>query len=62
MGNKTLNWLFDTGAAIMCMNTNSFRESFGHLRPKLLKKSAVCITANGSKMSSLGFFEIEMTI
>ncbi len=28
-GNKTFNWLFDTGAAITCMNANSFRDSFG---------------------------------
>jgi len=26
-GNKTFNWLFDTGAAITCMNADSFRES-----------------------------------
>ncbi len=44
------------------MNADSFRESFGHSKPTLLKKSAGCIAANGSKMSSLGIFEIEMTI
>jgi hypothetical protein len=37
-GNKTLKWSFDMGAAIMCMNANSFCESFGHSKPKLLKK------------------------
>jgi hypothetical protein len=61
-GKKTFNWLFDTGAAITCMNADSFRECFVHARPTLLKKSAGCIAANGSKMSSLGIFEIEMTI
>jgi len=37
-GKKTFNWLFDTGAAITCMNADSFRESFGHSKPRLLKK------------------------
>jgi len=61
-GKKTFNWLFDTGAAITCMNADSFRECFGHSKPTLFKKSGGCIAANGSKMSSLGIFEIDMTI
>ena len=61
-GKKTFNWLFDTGAAITCMNADNFRESFGHSKPKLLKKSAGCIAANGSKMDSKVIYEIEMTI
>jgi hypothetical protein len=61
-GNKTFNWLFDTGAAITCMNADSFRESFGHSKPRLLKKSAGCIAANGSRMDSMGIYEIKMTI
>jgi hypothetical protein len=36
MGDKTFNWLFDTGAAITCMNANSFRQAFSGKRPKLL--------------------------
>jgi Retroviral aspartyl protease len=62
MGKKTFNWLFDTGAAIMCMNADSFWESFGHSKPKLLKRSAGCIAANGSRMDSMGIYEIGMTI
>ena len=54
--------MFDTGAAITCMNTDSFRESFGHSKPKLLKKSAGYIAANGSRMDSMGIYEIEITI
>jgi hypothetical protein len=61
-GKKTFNWLFNTGAAITCMNAGSFRESFGHSKPTLLKKSCGCIAANGSRMSSLGIYKIEMTI
>ena len=61
-GNKTFNWLFDTGAAITCMNADSFRESFGHQRPRLIKNSAGCIAANGSRMESMGNYKIEMLI
>jgi hypothetical protein len=61
-GKTSFNWLFDTGAAITCMNADSFRDTFGHQKPRLVKKSAGCIAANGSKMESLGIFEIEMTI
>jgi hypothetical protein len=62
MGKTTFNWLFDTGVAITCGNADSFRDSFGHSKPKLLKKSAGCIAANGSKMDSMGIYEIKMTI
>jgi hypothetical protein len=61
-GKKTFNWLFDTGTAITCMNADSFWESFGHSKPKLLKKSAGCISANGSRMDSMGIYKIKMTI
>jgi hypothetical protein len=61
-GTNTFNWLFNTDAAITCMNADSLREAIGHSRPKLLKKSARCIAANDSRMTSLGIFEIEMTI
>jgi hypothetical protein len=37
-GTKTFNWLFDMGAAITCMNANSFIDAFGHSKPKLIKK------------------------
>ena len=33
-GNTTFNWLFDTGAAIPCMNANSFRQSLKTLDQK----------------------------
>ena len=62
MGKKTFNWLFVMCAAITCMNADSFRDSFGHSKPKLLKKSAGCIATNGSWMDSLGIYEIKMTI
>jgi transposase InsO family protein len=61
-GDKTFNWLFDTGAAITCMNANSFRQAFSGKRPKLLHQGTGCVAANGSKMNSLGVFELPMTI
>jgi len=62
MGNTTFNWLFDTGAAITCMNANSFRQAFKNSRPKKITNGNGCVAANGSRMNSLGFFEIPMTI
>jgi len=61
-GKINFNWLFDTGAAIRCMNADTFMEAVGHQKPGMVKKSAGCIAANGSRMESMGIFEIEMTI
>jgi hypothetical protein len=61
-GDKTFNWLFDTGTAVTCMNANSFKEAFSGKQPKLLHKGTSCVAANGSKMNSLGVFELPMTI
>ena len=61
-GNTTFNWLFDTGAAITCMNANSFRQAFKNSRPKKITNGNGCVAANGSRMNSLGVFEIPMTI
>ena len=61
-GDKTFNWLFDTGAAITCMNANSFWQAFSGIRPKLLHQGTGCVAANESKMNSLGVLELPMTI
>ena len=61
-GEKTFNWLFDTGAAVTCMNANSFRQAFPRKRPKLLHQGTGCVAANGSKMNTLGVFELPMKI
>ncbi len=61
MGNTTFNWLFDMGAAITCMNANSFRQAFKENKPRLIQKGNRCVVANLSKMNSLGVFEIPMT-
>jgi len=31
-------WLFDTGAAVTCMNKESFDLAFGHSKPKQISK------------------------
>ncbi len=61
-GDKTFNWPFDTGAAITCMNANSFLQAFLEKRTKLLHKGTGCVAANRSEMNSLGVFEVPMTI
>jgi hypothetical protein len=61
-GEKTFGWLFDTGAAITCMNASSFRETFETNKPKLIQKGAGCVAANGSRINYLGVFELPMTI
>jgi len=62
MGDTTFNWLFDTGAAITCMNANSFRQAFKNSKPKFITSRNGCVATNGSKMNPLGVFEIPMTI
>jgi hypothetical protein len=44
------------------MNANSFRQAFKNSKPKLISNGNGCVAANGSKMNSLGVFEIPMTI
>ncbi len=62
-GEKTFKWLFDTGAAVACMNANSFRQAFSGKQPKLLLHQGTgCVAANRSKMNSLGVFELPMKI
>jgi hypothetical protein len=42
-GNQTTSWLFDTGAAITCMNSRSFNATFGNQKPKKnLQCSKLC--------------------
>ena len=44
------------------MNANSFRQAFKNSKPKKITNGNGCVAANSSKMNSLGFFEIPMTI
>ncbi len=61
-GDKTFSWLFDTGAAVTCMNKQSFELAFGHSKPKQISKPQSCVAASGDKMSSYGVFEIDLFI
>jgi len=61
-GDKTFSWLFDTGAAVTCMNKQSFDMAFGHTKPKQISKPQSCVAASGDKMSSYGVFEVDLFI
>jgi hypothetical protein len=56
-GDKTFSWLFDTRAAVTCVNKQSFELAFGHSKPKQISKPQSCVAASGDKMSSYGVFE-----
>jgi len=45
--NHTMSWLFDTGAAITCINSQSFKAAFGNHQPKKLSNSQSCVAASG---------------
>jgi hypothetical protein len=61
-GNKTFSWVFDTGAAVTCMNNESFHLAFGQSKPKQISKPQSCVAASGDKMSSYGVFEVDLFI
>jgi hypothetical protein len=46
-GDKTFSWLFDTWAAVTCMNKQSFDLAFGHCKPKQISKPQSCDAASG---------------
>jgi hypothetical protein len=62
VGDKTFSWLFDTGAAVTCMNMDSFELVFGHSKPRQISKPQSCVAASGDKMSSYGVFEVDLFI
>ncbi len=61
-GDKTFSWLFDTGAAVTCMNKQSFDLALDHSKPKQISKPQSCVAASGDKMSSYGVFKVELFI
>ncbi len=52
-GDKTFSWLFDTGAAVTCMNKQSFDLAFDHSKPKQISKPQSCVAASGDKICLL---------
>ncbi len=61
-GNQTTSWLFDTGAAITCMNSRSFNAAFGNQKPKKITIAQSCVAASGYAMNSLGVYEVDLYI
>ncbi len=49
-GDKTFSWLFDTGAAVTCMNKQSFDLAFGHSKPRQISKTQSWVAASGDKI------------
>jgi hypothetical protein len=45
-GNQTTSWLFDTRAAITCMNSRSFNAAFGTQKPKKISNAQSCVAAS----------------
>jgi hypothetical protein len=46
-GNQTTSWLFDTGAAITCMNSRSFNAAFGNQKPKKIANTQSFVATSG---------------
>ena len=53
-GNQTTSWLFDTGAAITCMNSRSFNTAFWNQKPKKISNAQSCVATSGDAMNSIG--------
>jgi hypothetical protein len=61
-GNQTMSWLFDTGAAITCMNSRSFNNAFGTQKPRRMANAQSCVAASGDTMNSIGVYEMDLWI
>ncbi len=48
-GDKTFSWLLDTGAAVTCMNKQSFELAFGQSKPKQISKPQSVWLPQGTK-------------
>jgi hypothetical protein len=59
-GNQTMSWLFDTGAAITCMNSRSFNAAFGTQRPRKISNAQSCVTSSVDAMNSIGVYEVDL--
>ncbi len=61
-GNQTTSWLFDTRAAITCINSRSFNAAFGDQKPRKIVNAQSCVTASGDAMNSIGVYEVDLWI
>ncbi len=57
-----MSWLFDTGAAITCMNSRSFNAAFGTQKPRKISNAQSCVAASGDVMNSIGVYEVDLWI
>ncbi len=62
MWSQTMSWLFDTGAAITCMNSRSFNAAFGSQNPKKISNTLSCVATSGDAMNSIGVYEVDLWI
>ncbi len=60
-GNQTTSWLFDTRAAITCMNNQSINAGFGPQKPKISNAQS-CVAASRDAMNSIGVYEVDLWI
>jgi hypothetical protein len=60
--NQTTLWLFDTGAAITCMNSRSFNAAFGMQKLKKISNAQSCVATSGDAMNSIGVYEMDLWI
>jgi hypothetical protein len=51
-----------TGAAVTCMNRQSFEMAFEHSKLIKISKPQSCVATSGDKMSSLGVFKVDVWI
>jgi len=61
-GSQTMSWLFDTGAAITCMNSWSFNTAFGSQKLKTISNAQSCVAASGDVMNSIGVYKVDLWI
>jgi hypothetical protein len=61
-GIQTTSWLFDTRAAITCMNSRSFNAAFGMQKPRKISKAQSCVAASGDTMKSIGVYKVDLWI
>jgi len=61
-GGQTSSWLFDTGAAITCMNSKSLNVTISQNKPRKIAYAQSCVATSGDAMNSLGFYEVDLWI
>jgi hypothetical protein len=61
-GNQTMSWLFNTVAAITCMNSQSFNAAFGSQKPKKILTAQSWVAASGDAMNSVRIYEVDLWI